>query len=53
MSSEHTKNARPSTWDKHTNRDKGRSQKKMNDNPNWVDQGKHTNSSRNKARKEC
>jgi hypothetical protein len=48
---EHTKGARPSTHDKHTDRDKGRSQKKIKDNPNWIDQGKRTNSERNKARK--
>ncbi|MBQ9004110.1 MAG: hypothetical protein IJ087_19885 [Eggerthellaceae bacterium] len=48
---EHTKGARPSTWDKHTDRDKGRGQKKIKDNPDWIDQGKRTNSGRNKARK--
>lgn len=51
MAAEHTKNARGSTWDKHSDRDAGHKQKKIKDNPNWIDQGKHTNSGRNKERK--
>lgn len=47
----HKSNKRPSNWDKHTNRDKGRSQKKIKGNPEWIDQGKRTNSDRNKQRK--
>ena len=43
---QHTKGARPSTWDKHTDRDKGY-EKKIKDNPDWIDQGKRTNSSGN------
>lgn len=46
----HTSNSRKSNWDKHTNRDAGRSQKKIEGNDNWVDQGRHTNSQRNKER---
>jgi hypothetical protein len=46
---EHTKGARGSTWDKHTDQDKGKKQKKQQSS-NWVDQGKHTNSNRNKNR---
>ena len=46
----HTKGARGSTWDKHTNRDKGKGQKKQQSS-SWVDQGKHTNSPRNKRTK--
>lgn len=47
---EHSKNARPSTHDKHTNRDKGhKSKSKKSDN--WVDLGKRTNSERNQNRK--
>lgn len=49
---EHKKNARNSTWDKHTNRDKGKGQKKQQSS-SWVDQGKHTNSDRNQTRKEA
>lgn len=49
--SEHTKGARNSTWDKHTDRDKGRKQEKIQDNRNWVDQGSRTNSERNRERK--
>lgn len=48
---EHRTNKRPSNWDKHTDRDKGRSQKKVKNNPNWIDQGKRTNSKRNQDRK--
>lgn len=48
---EHTKNARPSTWDKHSNRDLGRKQEKIKGNDAWVDQGKRTNSARNQERK--
>ena len=48
---EHKKNARKSTWDKHTDRDKGLKQDKIKDNPQWVDRGKRTNSSRNQERK--
>jgi len=48
---EHTKNARGSTHDKHTSRDKGKGQKKQQGS-SWVDQGKNTNSDRNKARKD-
>jgi len=48
---EHTKGARGSTWDKHSGGDKGRSQRKISGNANWIDQGKRTNSDRNKARK--
>lgn len=47
----HTKGARGSTWDKHSDRDKGRKQKKIDGNPSWIDQGKRTNSARNKSRK--
>lgn len=46
----HTSNSRKSNWDKHTNRDAGRSQRKIEGNDNWVDQGRHTNSQRNKER---
>ena len=49
--SEHTKGARNSTWDKQTDRDKGRKQEKIQDNRNWVDQGSRTNSERNRERK--
>ena len=49
---EHTKNARGSTWDKHTSRDKGLKQDKIKDNPDWVDRGKRTNSERNRERKQ-
>lgn len=48
---EHTKNARNSTWDKHSDRDKGLKQDKIKGNSNWVDQGKRTNSARNQAQK--
>ena len=41
---EHTKGARNSTWDKHTDRDKGRKQEKIQGNKEWVDQGRRTNS---------
>ena len=51
MMAEHRKGARKSTYDKHTNRDKGRDQKKTKDN-SWIDQGKRTNSERNQKRKE-
>lgn len=46
---EHTKGARGSTHDKHTSRDKGKGQKKQQSS-GWIDQGKHTNSDRNKDR---
>ena len=49
--SEQTKGARNSTWDKHTDRDKGRKQEKIQDNRNWVDQGSRTNSERNRELK--
>ena len=45
-----TSNSRKSNWDKHANRDAVRSQKKNEGNDNWVDQGRHTNSQRNKKR---
>ena len=48
---QHTKGARSSTWDKHSDRDKGHKQDKIKGNPNWVDQGKKTNSQRNQERK--
>lgn len=51
MSAEHTKGARGSTWDKHTNRDAGLKQDKIKGNPDWVDRGKRTNSQRNQERK--
>lgn len=47
---EHTNKRRPSTHDKHTNRDKGNNQKKKQDE-DWVDLGKKTNSERNRNRK--
>ncbi len=46
---EHTKGARGSTHDKHTSRDKGKGQKSQQ-NSSWIDQGKNTNSDRNKNR---
>lgn len=46
----HSKNKRQSSWDKHTDRDKGNKQKKKKED-NWVDMGKNTNSERNKNRK--
>ena len=49
---EHTKGARNSTWDKHTDRDKGKKQEKIQGNREWVDQGRRTNSERNKERKQ-
>lgn len=47
----HSKNARGSTWDKHTNQDKGRGQKKVK-GEGWVDMGPRTNSDRNQQRKQ-
>lgn len=49
---EHTKGARPSTWDKHSDRDKGLSQDKIKGNREWVHQGKRTNSKENQDRKQ-
>lgn len=50
---EHTKGARNSTWDKHTNRDKGLKQDKIKGNSDWIDRGKRTNSIRNQERKQA
>jgi len=36
---EHTKNKRPSNWDKHTNPRPGRPTTKNRQNPNWQDRG--------------
>ncbi len=46
----HRSNKSKSNWDKHTNRDSGRKQGKIKGNDSWVDQGKRTNSDRNKNR---
>lgn len=48
---EHSKNSRPSTHDKHTNRDKGSKQKKKQEGSNWVHLGKNTNHGSNKNQK--
>ena len=49
---EHAKGVRPSTWDKHSDRDKGLSQDKIKENRELVHQGKRTNSKENQARKQ-
>lgn len=45
---EHNKNSRPSTYDKHTNRDAGSKQKKKQEGSGWVHKGKNTNHGSNK-----
>lgn len=48
---EHTKNARPSTHDKHTDRQKQDKQVKKQDGKGWTHQGKNTNHGSNKKQK--
>lgn len=48
MAAGHTKNARPSTRDKHTNRDAGDKQKKKQSDKDWNHMGKNTNHGNNK-----
>lgn len=45
---EHKKNARPSSHDKHTSRQKQDKQIKKSPDKNWIHQGKNTNHGSNK-----
>jgi hypothetical protein len=45
---EHKKNARPSSHDKHTNRDAGNKQDKKQEGSGWNHMGKNTNHGSNK-----
>ena len=45
---EHTKNKRPSNWDKHTNPRPGRPTTKNRQNPNWQNRGGKKKPSGNK-----
>jgi hypothetical protein len=48
---EHTKGARPSTHNKHTDRQKQDKQVKKQIDKGWVHQGKNTNNGNNKNQK--